>query len=124
MVKFDRLSARVLAVAAFAVLALALAACGSSSSSSSSTSSTGGTSSSGGNVKDGGSATVVMGTAPDYLDPSEGYTTQSAEATWIVYTGLLTYKHLSGEAGGELIPGLATALPTISSDGKTYTLTL
>src|SRR6202044_423932 len=39
-------------------------------------------------------------------------------------TGLTTYKHASGAAGGNLIPGLATALPTISNGGKTYTVTL
>ncbi|MGB7587106.1 MAG: ABC transporter substrate-binding protein [Solirubrobacterales bacterium] len=78
----------------------------------------------GGGTTQGGTVTVLMGTAPDYLDPQEGYTTQSAEATWISYTGLLTYKHASGEAGGELIPGLAESLPQISKDGKTYTLTL
>jgi ABC-type transport system substrate-binding protein len=27
--------------------------------------------------------TLTMGTAPDSLDPGMGYTTQSAEATWI-----------------------------------------
>jgi peptide/nickel transport system substrate-binding protein len=47
-----------------------------------------------------------------------------AEATWISYTPLLTYKHASGQQGTELIPGLAESLPTISSDGKTYTLRL
>ncbi|MCW2967705.1 MAG: extracellular solute-binding protein family 5 [Solirubrobacteraceae bacterium] len=124
MVKFERLSARALIVAALSVLALGLAACGSSSSNSSSSSSSGGSSSSGSSVKDGGAITILMGTAPDYLDPSEGYTTQAAEADWITYTGLLTYKHASGEEGGTLIPGLATALPQISSDGLTYTLTL
>ncbi|MGH3264544.1 MAG: ABC transporter substrate-binding protein, partial [Trebonia sp.] len=52
------------------------------------------------------------------------YTTQGAEDTWISYLGLLTYKHANGIAGGQLIPGLATALPKISNGGKTYTLTL
>ena len=79
---------------------------------------------SGGEGTEGGSATVLMGTAPDFLDPQEGYTTQSAEATWITYTPLLTYRHASGEKGGELIPGLAKALPRVSKDGRTYTLTL
>ena len=45
--------------------ALGIAACGSSGTS----------------TKEGGTATVLMGTAPDFLDPQEGYTTQSAEAT-------------------------------------------
>ena len=48
-------------------------------------------------MKEGGTATVLMGTAPDYLDPQEGYTTQAAEADWISYTPLLTYRHASGQ---------------------------
>jgi len=78
----------------------------------------------GGGGQQGGTATVLMGTAPDFLDPGESYTTQGAEADWIAYTPLLTYRHEAGDAGGQLIPGLATALPTVSADGKTYTLTL
>jgi peptide/nickel transport system substrate-binding protein len=96
--------------------ALGIAACGSSGSTSSGAGN--------GTAQQGGTATALMGTAPDYLDPQEGYTTQAAEADWITYTPLLTYKHASGEAGTTLIPGLATSLPTVSSDGKTYTLTL
>jgi len=53
-----------------------------------------------------------------------GYTTQAAEPDWLAYTGLVTYAHANGLAGGQLIPGLATGLPTISNGGKTYTLTL
>ncbi len=89
-------------------LTIGVSACGSSSASS----------------KSGGTATVLMGTAPDSLDPALGATTQSYEATWITYTGLVTYAHASGEAGTKLIPGLAESLPTVSSDGKTYTFTL
>jgi peptide/nickel transport system substrate-binding protein len=97
-----------LALALFA----GLSACGSSSTGST----TGGTT--------GGTATVLMGTPPDSLDPGLGATTQSYEATWITYTGLVTYAHASGEAGTKLIPGLAESLPSVSSDGKTYTFTL
>ena len=102
---------RLLLLAGLTALAgLILVACG------------GGSSSSGGTS--GGTATVLMGTAPDYLDPSEAYTTQGAEAVWISYTPLVTYRHENAPGGNELIPGLATALPQISSDQKTYTLTL
>ncbi len=80
--------------------------------------------SSGGGGSNGGTATVLMGTAPDYLDPQEEYTTQGAEPNWISYTPLVTYKHENAPGGNELIPGLATALPQISPDQKTYTLTL
>jgi peptide/nickel transport system substrate-binding protein len=94
---------------------IVLAACGSSSSSSS-----GGS----GSAKKGGTVTLVMGTAPDSLDPGFGYTTQAAEPDWLSYTGLVTYAHVNGTAGGQVIPGLCTSLPTISNGGKTYTCTL
>lgn len=72
----------------------------------------------------GGTVTVLMGTAPDSLDPGLGATTQSYEATWITYTGLVTYAHASGEAGAKLIPGVAVSLPTVTDGGRTYTFTL
>jgi len=67
---------------------------------------------------------MLMGTAPQSLDPGLDYTTQGAEFNWLVYTGLTSYAHASGTAGAQLIPGLATALPVISNGGKTYTVTL
>ncbi len=98
-------------------LALGLAACGSSSSSSSSSLSP--TAATGRST-----VTVLMGTAPDSLDPGVGASTQSYEATWLAYTGLVTYAHAAGAVGAQLIPGLAASLPSISADGKTYTFTL
>ncbi len=107
--KEDRHVHRTLRVLAGMSLALAVAvglgACGSSSTS-------------------GGTVTVLMGTAPDSLDPGLGATTQSYEATWITHTGLVTYAHAPGEAGTKLIPGLAESLPAVSDGGKTYTFTL
>jgi peptide/nickel transport system substrate-binding protein len=98
-----------IAVGAALVVALAVSACGSSSK---------------GGGKNGGTATLLFGTAADSLDPGFGYTTQAAEPDWIVYTPLLTYGHAEGTAGGQLIPGLATSLPQVSADRLTYTLTL
>jgi peptide/nickel transport system substrate-binding protein len=66
----------------------------------------------------------VFGTAPDSLDPGDGYTTQALEPDQTAYIPLVTYAHQAGAAGGVVIPGLATALPKISPDGKTYSLTL
>src|SRR4051812_15306806 len=110
--------ALVVVVAVLAVgSATVLAACGGGGSSSS-------TSGSSTSAKNGGTITLVMGTAPDSLDPGFGYTTQAAEPDWLAYTGLVTYAHKSGAAGGQLIPGLADALPQPSADGKTYTATL
>jgi peptide/nickel transport system substrate-binding protein len=111
-----RTCARIAIATALALtLAVAMAACGGN----------GSTDGSGdGSAKGGGTITVLAGTAPDSLDPQLGYTTQSAEALWLAYTPLLAYRHASGTAGGELIPGLATDLPKISKDGKTYDFTL
>ena len=61
----------------------------------------------------------LMATAPDYLDPQLAYSTEAAEADWIAYTPLLTYRHRSGADGAELIPGLARRLPRVSPDGST-----
>ncbi len=108
---------RSLALAPWALaLVLGVSACGSSSTSSSSSSTA--TSAATATVS------VLQGTAPDYLDPQQGITTQSAEATWIAYLGLYTYAHKNGVDGAKVIPALATALPSISADGKTYTMTL
>ena len=72
----------------------------------------------------GGTATVEMSIPPDYLDPQLAYTTEGAEADWISYTPLLTYRHKNAPAGSELIPGLALRLPQVSANGKRYVLTL
>ena len=110
-------------VAVLAVVsATVLAACGGGGSSSST--SGGSTSASTSQAKNGGTVNLIGGVAPDSLDPGFGYTTQAAEPDWLSYTGLVTYAHQSGTPGTQLIPGLATALPQVSADGKTYTATL
>jgi peptide/nickel transport system substrate-binding protein len=65
-----------------------------------------------------------MPTPPDYLDPQLASTPEGAQADWIAYTPLLTYRHKSGADGTELIPGLAARLPRISPDGRRYRLAL
>lgn len=106
-------------------LSVTAAACGGDDGgSTSTTSTTGGGGGAATGARQGGTATVLMGTAPDYLDPQLAYTTQAVEAHWISYTGLLTYRHEEGEPGTQLIPGLADALPRISRDGLTYDFTL
>lgn len=114
-----RSSRRLGALALGALVTLGLGACGSSSPSPSS-----GKPAAGANSHGAHSITYLMGTAPDYLDPQLGITTQSAEATWLAYLGLYSYAHASGKAGTRIIPALATALPRISPDGKTYTMAL
>ncbi|MGD0441023.1 MAG: ABC transporter substrate-binding protein [Acidimicrobiales bacterium] len=72
----------------------------------------------------GGTLEVSMGSPPESLDPQSGYSSESQEADWLVYTPLVTYAHKSGLAGDTLIPGLATALPAVSDGGTVYTATL
>jgi peptide/nickel transport system substrate-binding protein len=113
-----RLSRSALMAVVAAGSVVVIAACGSSSSP------TGTASGNTGSAKKGGTITLVMGTAPDSLDPGFGYTTQAAEPDWLAYTGLVTYTHANGTAGTVLIPGLCTTLPQISDGGKVYTCTL
>ncbi len=73
----------------------------------------------------GGSATVLMGSPPDTLDPSATVgTEEGVEADSQVYIDLLTFRQANGAAGGQIIAGLAERLPTVSDAGKTYTFTL
>ncbi|HEV2726729.1 MAG TPA: ABC transporter substrate-binding protein, partial [Solirubrobacterales bacterium] len=74
----------------------------------------------------GGNSEITIGQAaqPDYLDPALSYTIHGWEPMWLVYTPLLTYNREGGEAGSELMPGLAEEMPEVSSDGKTYKLKL
>jgi peptide/nickel transport system substrate-binding protein len=77
-----------------------------------------------GNARSGGSITISHSAQPDALDPALSYTAEGWEALWLVYTPLLTYARAEGDAGTELIPGLARELPEISDDGLTYELRL
>jgi peptide/nickel transport system substrate-binding protein len=90
------------------VLALALSACGGSSSAG----------------KESGTLRATYASFPGYLDPALAYDTESFTAMYNTYIPLLTYAHANGEAGSEVVPGLARALPEISEDGRTYTLFL
>jgi peptide/nickel transport system substrate-binding protein len=108
-----------LLIAACALAALGLSACGGGGSSSSGDSSTTG---SGGH--EGGTLLGAYSSFPDYLDPALSHTLEGWTATYDTYIPLLTYDHASGQAGGKVIPGLATALPKVSDGGKTYELTL
>jgi peptide/nickel transport system substrate-binding protein len=75
-------------------------------------------------AEQGGTVKVAMSAFPDFMDPQLSYTVEGWESLWLVYTPLLTYRHEAGEAGTDVIPGLAEDLPEVSEDGKTYTLEL
>jgi peptide/nickel transport system substrate-binding protein len=105
------------------VVLLGAAGCGSSSDN-------GGAAGSGGNTsaipphQDGGVIKIALAGNIDYLDPALAYyqnTWQIEQATCVKLTN---YPDVPGEAGRVVIPEAATALPTISSDGLTYTYTV
>lgn len=94
-------------LALVAVSALGLSACGGGS---------------GG--KEGGTLKGTYASFPDYLDPQLSYTAEGWTAMYNTYLPLLTYAHANGQAGSEVIPGLAKEMPKVSNGGKTYTLFL
>ena len=65
-----------------------------------------------------------MDEATDYLDPGLSDTAEGWGVMWNVYLPLLGYRHVNGKAGAKLVPYLATSLPRISRDRRTYRLTL
>jgi peptide/nickel transport system substrate-binding protein len=67
---------------------------------------------------------IAMDEATDYLDPGLSDTTEGWGVMWNVYLPLLGYRHMSGPGGAKLVPYLATTLPQISKDRRTYRLTL
>lgn len=73
--------------------------------------------------KEGGTLKVSFAAYPE-LDPQISYTAEGWSAIYNTYIPLLTYAHAEGEAGSEVVPGLAEALPEESNGGKTYELTL
>jgi peptide/nickel transport system substrate-binding protein len=115
----------------------AIAACGGSSSSSTSAASPAATGSSSGTGtstaastgtsagKSGGTVTIVSGTPPLSADPGLDFTTQGNEMESVIDTPLLTFKRgVEGAGGSEIVPALATGVPTATNGGKTYTFTL
>jgi peptide/nickel transport system substrate-binding protein len=67
---------------------------------------------------------IAMDEATDYLDPGLSDTTEGWGVMWNVYLPLLGYRHVNGARGAKLVPYLATTLPRISKDRRTYSLTL
>ena len=78
----------------------------------------------GGGGGGGGEINIALTSFPDYVDPQLSYTVEGWEVLWNVYTPLLTYKHVKGKEGTQVVPALAEDMPDISPDGKTYKLKL
>jgi len=73
---------------------------------------------------EGGTLHLVAASAGGTLDPQVNYTLQYWQLYQGAYDGLITYARTGGAKSEVIVPDLATALPTVSADGKTYTFTL
>ena len=116
-----------LGLALFVGAALLLSACGGSSTSSTSSSSPG--AAAGGTPVKGGTMLVSYMSEPQYLDPAADWEGNGWSIEHCMYNTLLTYASAAGTPGTELVPDMATEVPTtanggISSDGRTYTFHL
>ena len=74
--------------------------------------------------KSGGALNFTLTSFPDYVDPQLSYTVEGWAVLWNTYVPLLTYRHQKGDAGTDVVPGLAKDMPQISPDGTIYRLTL
>jgi peptide/nickel transport system substrate-binding protein len=105
--------------------AMLAAACGSSSnttSSKGSSSSTAGTEGAG--ARGGTLITRANAAPPGSPDPQVNYTAQEWQFLILTHDGLVGFKRAGGAEGTKLVPDLATAVPSPTDNGKTYTFTL
>ncbi|MGH2867715.1 MAG: BTAD domain-containing putative transcriptional regulator, partial [Solirubrobacteraceae bacterium] len=69
----------------------------------------------------GGTLRMVSSTDIDFMDPALAYGDLSQQLVYATCAQLLNYPDQAGSAGSVLTPEVARALPTRSSDGRTYT---
>ena len=72
----------------------------------------------------GGTLKAAMHGDIDFIDPALAYYQTSWQVEYATCVKLLNYPDKSGDAGKQLIPEAASAMPTVSADGKTYTFTV
>ncbi|MGH9021310.1 MAG: ABC transporter substrate-binding protein [Acidimicrobiales bacterium] len=72
----------------------------------------------------GGTVKLLASTAGGTLDPQVNYTLQYWQLYQATYDGLVAFEKVAGPSSFNVVPDLATAMPTITNGGKTYTFTL
>ncbi len=72
----------------------------------------------------GGTYVVELNSDVDYTDPGLDYLTTGWEIQYATGCKLLNYPDKNGAASSQLQPEVATAFPTVSDGGKTYTFTI
>lgn len=71
-----------------------------------------------------GTLTAAFHDEFDTLDPAIGYNPFAWTGEHAIFNGLLGYANLPGKRGTQLVPDLATSLPSISHGGRIYTFRL
>lgn len=71
-------------------------------------------------ARKGGSVLVGMARAPDSLDPARASNAEALQALLTAYTPPMIYRRAAGAAGTQVVPGLADAAPSPSSDSTTF----
>jgi peptide/nickel transport system substrate-binding protein len=71
---------------------------------------------------EGGTLHIIAPSLPRIVDPQLTRGSPAREAFWVAYIPLLTYAHVPAHRGLRVIPGLATDMPRVSDDGRTYSL--
>ncbi len=104
-------------------LLMVVSACGSSNKSSGGTTAGGATGETTGAVQ-GGTAKFNLQSDTDYIDPALAYYSVSWGFEYATCAKLLNYPDKAGAAGSQLQPEVATSMPQVSADGKTYTFTI
>jgi peptide/nickel transport system substrate-binding protein len=72
----------------------------------------------------GGTLKFMLNTDTDYNDPALAYYQISWQIEYATCLKLLNFPDEEGDAGGEIIPEAAEAMPEVSADGLTYTFTI
>jgi peptide/nickel transport system substrate-binding protein len=72
----------------------------------------------------GGTLHAGIADNPDHLDTGLSYATEGWEILESTGDGLLAFRRASGAAGAQIVPDLATAMPTVTAGGKTYRFTM
>jgi peptide/nickel transport system substrate-binding protein len=108
-------------IAMGSVAAVVLAAgCGGSGGGGSSNSSSSGTPS-GSAAHKGGTFTILANSSFGVADPAQNYTLQEWQLLINTHDGLVQFKRVGGTPGTQIVPDLATSVPTPTDGGKTFT---
>jgi peptide/nickel transport system substrate-binding protein len=108
------------AFAAALTLTSVLTACSSGSSTSSASPTTSASSSAAAAGHPGGTFTILANSSFGVADPAQNYTLQEWQLLIDTHDGLTSFAKVGGVAGTNIVPDLATDLPTPTNGGKTY----